>query len=178
MRNHNGMRPHDIAILLKIVSLGERKWYMKSLAFSLGISAGEISESLNRSKLAGLIGFDLKSIDFSALLNFLKYGLPFTFPKFPGPLVRGLPAAYSAKPVKKHFKNTQSLVWPYPKGTVKGQALDPLYFNLPKACQRDEKFYELVALSDVLRVGNTTEKETAFELLLKNPSFKKAEPVA
>lgn len=47
MKKHNGIRPHDIAILLKIASKDQQNWYMKDLAYELGISASEISESIN-----------------------------------------------------------------------------------------------------------------------------------
>lgn len=55
MKQHSGMRPHDIVILLKIAAKGKQKWFMKDLAFELGISGSEISESINRSVYAGLI---------------------------------------------------------------------------------------------------------------------------
>lgn len=42
------MRPHDIVVLLKIAVKGDKSWLMKDLSFELGISASEISESLNR----------------------------------------------------------------------------------------------------------------------------------
>ena len=59
MKAHNGMRPHDIAVLLKILSM-EEGWMSKDLAASLYISASEISESLNRSMIAGLLSADKK----------------------------------------------------------------------------------------------------------------------
>ncbi|HTN21769.1 MAG TPA: hypothetical protein VL125_14900 [Pelobium sp.] len=48
------MRPHDIVVLLKGICL-ENSWMNKDLASALFISNSEISESLNRSKIAGLI---------------------------------------------------------------------------------------------------------------------------
>ena len=62
MKKHSGMRPHDIAILLKIASKGKEPWYMKDLAYELSISASEISESINRSIIAGLISSDKKTL--------------------------------------------------------------------------------------------------------------------
>jgi hypothetical protein len=37
MKAHNGMRPHDIVVLLKIIALGELPWKNKDLAASLYI---------------------------------------------------------------------------------------------------------------------------------------------
>ncbi len=53
MRKHNGMRPQDIAVLLKIIANGNMNWHNKDLSLALSLSASEISESLNRSQVAG-----------------------------------------------------------------------------------------------------------------------------
>ena len=60
MRKHNGMRPQDVSILLKIISLGNQPWQMAGLSNELYISISEVSESLNRSQMAGLIDFNKK----------------------------------------------------------------------------------------------------------------------
>jgi predicted transcriptional regulator len=55
MRKHNGMRPQDVAILLKIVAKNQEDWQIQPLSNELRISIAEISESLNRSRMAALI---------------------------------------------------------------------------------------------------------------------------
>ena len=62
MKKHSGMRPHDIVVLLKIAAKGKKTWLMKDLSYELGISASEISESINRSVIAGLISYDKKKL--------------------------------------------------------------------------------------------------------------------
>ena len=62
MKQHSGMRPHDIVVLLKIAAMGSQSWYMKDLSQELGISASEVSESINRSFIAGLISADKKQL--------------------------------------------------------------------------------------------------------------------
>ncbi len=62
MKEHSGMRPHDIVVLLKIAAKNADSWYMKDLAHELNISASEISESINRSVIAGLIFADKKRL--------------------------------------------------------------------------------------------------------------------
>ncbi|MCC5918815.1 MAG: hypothetical protein JJU02_15960 [Cryomorphaceae bacterium] len=52
---NNGMRPHDIVILLKIAAKGKSAWMMKDLSNELSISPGEVSESIKRSVMAGLL---------------------------------------------------------------------------------------------------------------------------
>jgi predicted transcriptional regulator len=51
------MRPQDVAILLKIVAKDREDWQLQPLSNELRISIAEISESLNRSRMAGLVDF-------------------------------------------------------------------------------------------------------------------------
>jgi len=165
MKKHSGMRPQDIAVLLKIAAKGEQKWYMKDLSFELGISASEISESINRSVIAGLIASNKKRLMKLALLDFLEYGLRYVYPQRPGALVRGLPTAHAAPPLNSKIESKEPYVWPYARGTVRGQAIEPLYPNVAEACLKDSVFYEFMALCDALRVGRAREKNLAIEIL-------------
>lgn len=163
MKKHSGMRPHDVVVLLKIATKEGTSWYMKDLAYELGISASEISESINRSIIAGLIFEDKKRLMKTALLDFLRYGLPYVYPQKPGSLVRGLPTAHSAEPLKKHIQSEEPYVWPYSKGSVRGQAIEPLHMNVPEACLKDQVFYEYMVICDAIRLGKAREKNIALE---------------
>ena len=165
MKKHSGMRPHDIAVLLKIASKGKEPWYMKDLANELGISPSEISESINRSVIAGLISSDKKTISKLALLDFLKSGLRYVYPQKPGSLVRGIGTAHSAPPLNNEIASEEHYVWAYGKGNLRGQAIEPLHPNTPEACLRDIKYYELIALTDALRFGRARERNLALDLL-------------
>ncbi len=167
MKKHSGMRPHDIVVLLKIASIGDKPWQMKDLASELGISASEISESIHRSVLAKLIAQDKKRLMNSALLDFMIYGLSYVYPQQAGPLVRGMLTAHSAKPLSDEFASDEAFVWPFAEGQVRGQAIEPLHPNVPAACLKDAVFYELMALCDTLRIGRLREKNLAIELLKK-----------
>lgn len=165
MKKHSGMRPHDIAILLKIASKGKEKWYMKDLANELQISASEISESINRSIIAGFISSDKKTLKKLALLDFLKSGLRYVYPQQPGAITRGIGTAISAPPLKNEFFSDENFVWPYGKGNLRGQAIEPLHPKTPEACLNDSKYYELMALTDAIRIGKAREQNLAFEIL-------------
>lgn len=167
MKKHSGMRPHDIVILLKIAAKGSQNWLMKDLAIELGISASEVSESINRSAQAGLLAKDKKRLMRSAILEFLQYGLPYVFPQQPGALVRGIPTAHSAPPLDKLIQSTELYVWPSAKGNARGQAIEPLYKSVVNAIEKDSNLYELLALVDALRVGRVREKQLAMEELKK-----------
>ena len=48
MKKHSGMRSQDIVVLLKIAALREAEWFVKDMAYALGISQSEPG-ILNRS---------------------------------------------------------------------------------------------------------------------------------
>jgi predicted transcriptional regulator len=165
MKKHSGMRPHDIVVLLKIAAKGEIPWYMKDLATELGISASEISESLHRSTLAGLIAQDKKRLMKLATLEFLEFGLRYVYPQHPGALVRGVPTAHAAPPLNKEIVSEEAYVWAYGKGNVRGASIEPLHPKVPEACLKDPSFYEYMALCDALRVGRARERKLAVNFL-------------
>lgn len=165
MNDHKGMRPQDIAVLLKIVALGDRTWMGVEVARGLGLSPAEVSNSLKRSAMAGLIDGTKRRVAVTPLLEFLKHGLPYVFPVRPGGKVRGVPTAHSAAPLRARFLSDEVLVWPSAKGEALGQAIAPLYRGAPEAALSDPRLYELLALADALRVGRTRERaEAAKEL--------------
>ncbi len=165
MKKHNGMRPQDIVILMKIVAKRNNAWYMKDLADELGISQSEISESLNRSMQAGLIAADKRRVITTALLEFLQHGLRYVFPQHPGPVVRGMPTAHSALPLSRSISSDEPFVWPWARGVQRGQSIEPLHPSVPKACERDETLHALLALTDALRVGKAREQSLAMQEL-------------
>lgn len=165
MKKHNGMRPHDIIILFKIIAKGNTSWLMKDLAEELKISASEVSESLNRSALAGLVDPTKKKPIYSSLLDFLEHGLKYTFPQKPGALTRGMPTAWSAPPLSSEIMSNEQVVWPYANGQARGQAIEPLHPSVPRASLNDKKLHELLALADALRIGRAREQKLAIQEL-------------
>jgi hypothetical protein len=165
MKRHNGMRPQDIAILLKIATFRDKPWMGKDVALSLSISFSEVSESLNRSAFAGLIDASKKRVMKHALLEFLEHGFKYVFPQLPGPLVRGLATAHSAPPLNKLIQSQEHYVWPDALGDTRGQAIEPLHPGVIKAAKSDEEFYELMSLLDAIRIGRTREQSLAIKEL-------------
>lgn len=159
------MRPLDIVVLLKIIALGQTEWLKKDLAEWLQISASEVSESLNRSEIAGLVDGTHRSVMRRSLLEFLQFGLRYVFPQQPGALVVGMPTAHSAPVLADSFVATEAYVWPDAFGSVRGQAIEPLYSTVPQACRQDARLYDLLALTDALRVGRAREIARAQTLL-------------
>jgi len=167
MRKHNGMRPQDIVLLLKIISFDQATWQLKDLARELFISPSEVSESLNRSQQAGLIDYDKKRVNRQNLMEFLQFGLHYVFPQEPGSMVNGMPTAHAHPYMRSYFNSDLMYVWPDLHNKERGLAIEPLYSNQVKACKEDDKLYKLLALIDVIRVGRVREISVAVKELTK-----------
>lgn len=162
MRKHNGMRPQDVLILLKVATFQETKWRYADLAKSLHISQSEVAEGLHRSMQARLVDESKKRLFAGALQEFLVHGLKYVFPVSPGAIVRGLPTAHSAPPLSEQIEaGDTAYVWPDPFGTVSGQTVNPLYPSAIMAARKDDTLYRLLAVCDALRVGRAREQQLA-----------------
>ncbi|QPH41811.1 hypothetical protein IZT61_07585 [Pedobacter endophyticus] len=157
------MRPQDIVILLKIVSIADKPWQYRDLSSSLSISISEISESLNRSKLARLIIG--KRIARNALMEFVQFGLRYVFPQRPGAIATGMPTAHSHPFYKTRISSDHPYVWPSFDGNIRGESIEPLHAGIVKGASMDENFYLLLASVDILRVGNAREVKIAIDVL-------------
>lgn len=165
------MQGQDVALLLKLAIENDPRVPSKNLADSLFISPSEVSKALKRCVDSGLLhmsGYE-KRVNRTALMEFLSHGLKYAFPPARGSLVRGVPTAASAEPLKSRFLEDRDppAVWPYAEGKVRGISLAPLYKGAPKAALRDPRFYVVLALSDAIRSGRARERNIAAELLGK-----------
>jgi hypothetical protein len=159
------MKPQDVVILLKIIAINNNDWQQKSLADSLNMSQSEISNSIARSKYSGLIDISSKKVRRLAFMDFLQYGLSLVFPQKPGNIVRGIPTAHSAPPLNQIIQSNELFVWQSSRGKVKGQKIVPLYPSVIDSVNEDLIFYQLLTLTDALRVGRVREKELAIKEL-------------
>ena len=146
MRKHNGMRPQDIVILLKLVAAKDDYMQLAKLSHSLFISLSEVSESLHRSQTANLLDYDKKKVMRQNLLEFLEHGVRYVFPQKPGSMVRGIPTAHSHPFMKENFNSEINYVWPDIKGDVIGLLIEPFYSKQVEAVKEDTGLYKLLAL--------------------------------
>ncbi|WP_123864747.1 hypothetical protein [Chitinophaga barathri] len=167
MNQHNGMRPQDIAVLIKI-AVSQESLMNKDLATALHLSPAEIGYSLQRSAYARLIDLSKRKVMRNTFLEFIEYGLPVVFPAIKGPLAIGVPTAYSAPVMASYLMNNSSqeqIVWAHPDGTARGETISPLYPNAIVAALNDPELHNLLALVDVMRLGKVREKKIAIKLL-------------
>ncbi len=167
MRKFNGLRPQDVALLLKLVAQPNPAWLGKDLAQSLYLSASEVSESLARCRFSRLLAADphMLTVHRQALLDLLCYGLPYAFAIHPGAPARGLATGASAPPLQQTFGAEPAYVWPGAVGSQWGVAVEPLYPQAPAAAAQDATLYALLALTDALRLGRPREVKLARQLL-------------
>jgi predicted transcriptional regulator len=165
LRKHNGMRPQDIAVLLKIIADDNMIWQNKDLSAAMSLSASEISESLNRSRIAGLIDDEKRKVSRRSLMEFLEHGLRYVFPAVPGALTRGIPTAHAHPFMSDGFPSNEPYIWPDPEGRVRGIAIEPLYEGTIRAIRSDEQLYKLLSLADVIRIGKIGERKVAIKEL-------------
>jgi len=159
------MKPQDIVVLAKIISMGNDGYTQIRLAETLHVSQSEISNSLKRSEYAGLLINNGQEVSRKLFFDFIKFGLSVVYPEHPGPMVRGTLTAHSAPPLDTEFVGDEKYVWPYAKGHSRGQSIAPLYPTVPQAVRLDQNLYELLALFDAVRVGRAREKNMALEIL-------------
>lgn len=167
MTASKNLKPQDIVILLKIISLGNKLWFHHTLALDLGMSQSEISQSLSRSLYAGLLDNSRKKVNRIAFNELIQHGVSYVFPQQPGSIVRGILTAHSAEPLNKFIQSAEKYVWPYAKGIDRGQSIEPLYNTVVEASLKDKNLYEMLALVDAIRVGRAREKEIAKKELEK-----------
>lgn len=156
------MRPQDIVILLKKVTLAGRGMTNARIAKELGISASEVSEALERCRIAHLIDNPKQRVNILALKEFIIHGLKYVFPAQPQAKVRGIATAISAPPMNEKILSEKDVyVWPDAKGNIRGEAITPLYRTVPAAVRIDPMLHSLLAIADIFRIGRAREVELA-----------------
>jgi hypothetical protein len=161
------MKPQDLVILLKIIVLGKSPWRITDLASSLFLSQSEVSKALERMVYSGLIDEDKKEPSRSALYDLISTSIQYIFPIKPGQVLKGIATAHSSNPLKSKIVSNNNYVWPHVDGKMRGESIEPLYKNLPKAALADEKLHELLSLVDAIRVGKAREQKLALAEIKK-----------
>ena len=196
------MKGHDIGLLLKLVSLHKQEedfefdkaengladaclksdllaqYTARMLETETGISKSQINLALNRCLDVGLAKKDRRlgvpRVHTKALYNLIVHGVKYVFPVKPGEITRGIATAFAAPVLNEKLMSAGELVliWPDAKGSIKGQAVEPIFKSAVYAALKDAEMYALLALVDAIRIGQPREANLAGGLLKKRLDVK------
>lgn len=162
------LRPGDIAVALALAKAPQAA--LSALASTTGRSVGEVHNAIRRLNAGRILKPGQREVVREPFLRFLQWGMPVAFPARIGGITRGIVTARVIAPNdvgagKAGDGDLVEFVWPDVDGTVRGQALTPLYPAAPAAARRDVGFWTLLALVDLLRVGGAREQVLALDQL-------------
>lgn len=161
------LKPQDVALLVKLLTLRKEDWRQIDIALDLEISQGEVAKSLARLVKAGLVHD--KRVNRSAALEFIVHAIKYIFPAEVGALAAGVPTATSS-PMHERMvvqNDNDSYVWPSIKGEKRGQIIKPFYPQLAEAVLKDAEFYGLMSAIEILRIGRARERKLAEKYIEK-----------
>jgi hypothetical protein len=168
------LRPQEVLVTCKLLVLRRSDWTFASLAASLCMSTSEVFNSIGRARAAGLLApTTVKPIVVRPqLLSLAASSARDVFFAQRGSVASGVPTSTSAPCLADLFSDTRravAQVWPCSevKRPTTGESLLPLYPAVPIACQRDARLYRIMALVDVVRVGEPAEQRVAVDWLKK-----------
>lgn len=157
------LKPGDLVVALRLTLCpGDR---YESLAEALGMSLSVAHRAVRRLEQARLLILGERYPVRPALIEFLAHGVPYVFPAHLGPEARGVPTAGALDDFLSELPSGSGAVWPHIKGTQRGAILKPLHTGVPEAALRDHRLHRLLALTDLLRIGQARERKVAKRLL-------------
>lgn len=171
------LKPQDLIVALKVLTMGEVKWNQRKLAQSLGMSLSEVNGAIRRAVRCGLMigsatkGQAPRSVP-HALQEFIKHGVRYVFPVERGAVVRGIPSGSVGARLGSEFpdaKENEIPVWPSPHGKVRGIGIKPLYKSVPEVIENEEnkELYLMLSLVDMIREGRARERNLASDVIAK-----------
>lgn len=145
-------------------------WSYRSLAERLHVPHPVVQRALERAKGADLYSADRREVHLPHLEEFTLHALRFVVPARLEALAPGVPAAWAAEPMANAIRSSGDdppPVWPYARGRVRGQAIEPLHSAAPEAVENWPELGEVLALLDSLRAGDIRVRQVAGDLLSK-----------
>lgn len=158
----------DIYVLSGLLAHRE-KWSYRSLADRLRVPHPVVQRALGRAQEAGLYSGERREVHVPHFEEFTIHAARFVAPAQLGALVPGVPAAWAAEPMAGVIRSSGEEpppVWPYARGEVRGQAIEPLHPSAPEAVEGWPEFGEILALLDSLRAGDSRVRQVAENLLI------------
>lgn len=157
------LRPSDVIVACQLTQVTSPS--LKTVSELTILSVGECHNAVARLASAGLLSVPKRHVAPELLLRFILYGVPYSFPAQIGPSTMGIATAFSVEAFKSLVESTEAYVWPDGGGATEGLALTPLFPSAVRLRHANPALYEILALVDVLRVGDLREKQLAETLL-------------
>jgi DNA-binding transcriptional MocR family regulator len=155
------LRPSDVVVLFALLNVDE-SWTLRSVADRLGVKHSKVQRALERLADAGLYDPQRRVVPRQMAAEFVLHALRFMHPIREGAIVRGVPTAWAAAPLREEIAAGDSPpVRPSATGTARGPAVEPLDPVLPALSSSWPEVAELAALCDALRVGDARSRDAA-----------------
>jgi hypothetical protein len=142
----------------------EGGWSYRSLADRLCVGHPVVQRGLSRAQDADLFSAERRAVHLSHFEEFAVHALRFVAPTQLGALVPGLPAAWAAEPMAAAIESSGEdppPVWPFARGQVRGQAIEPLHPAAPEAVEDWPRLGEILAVLDSFRAGDARVRQVA-----------------
>ena len=172
------VKPADIYVLSGLLS-DEGDWTYRSLADRLEVPHSVVQRALSRAGEADLYSQERREVHRPHFEELAIHALRFVAPARLGALAPGVPAAWAAEPMAGAIRSSGEEpppVWPFARGRVRGQAIEPLHAAAPAAVEAWPELGETLALLDSLRAGDARVRQVAGELLSKRLRDRRASP--
>jgi hypothetical protein len=163
------VKKSDIYVLSGLLAQ-DGDWSYRSLADRLHAPHPVVQRALSRAQDADLYSAERREVHIPHFEEFATHALRFVAPAHLGGLVPGVPAAWAAEPMASAIRSSGEEpppVWPYARGQVRGQAIEPLHPAAPEAVESWSEFGEILALLDSLRAGDPRVRRMAEDLLAR-----------
>lgn len=157
----------DIYVLSGLIA-HDGDWSYRSLADRLRVPHPVVQRAFSRGQEAGLYSAERRTVYLPHFEEFAVHALRFVAPAQLGAIVPGVPAAWAAEPMAAAIHSSGEEpppVWPYARGRLRGQAIEPLHPAAPEAVEDWPELGEILALLDSVRAGDVRIRQVAEGLL-------------
>lgn len=156
--------PFDLVVALRLTAPAGT---LGQMAEELGVVPSQVHAAIGRLEAAGLVRPGARATNTRALVELLVHGVRYVFPATKGPITSGIPTAYSAPPLSADVDAPDVVVWPAPMhpAAVQGFGVAPLYPAAPALIERSPAMYQLLAITDALRLSDPRARVSARERL-------------
>lgn len=161
------MKNVDVYVLVAVIVSLNNSPKLRRLSEFTGLSVSVIHRSLKQLKKSKLLVELMSGYEpsFRNIEEFLLCGFSYVFPEEKGKLVRGFATGIDGTSLKNQFTETEyPAVWAHYEGNIKGFEVEPLHKAIPELIAKgrmNQELYELLALLDVLRIGQKREVDVA-----------------